>query len=112
MFAFCLESSEAPSGRELMVLYPGSTGQKEGVLVLPGRSAGEMVLTWSRGDLALYLGKAAHGLCWSHVLPVPGDGGLDVVPRTRRAAVCDGRFWPLTCVGRGFGFGGIVSQVT
>lgn len=82
------------------------------LLVSPGRSAGETVLTWSRGDLGRYLGKSAHVLCRSHVLPVSGDGGLDVVPRARGATVCARRFGPLESVRRGFGFGGIVNQVT
>lgn len=95
-----------------MDFYPSSPGQKEGVLVLPGRSAGEMVLTGPWGDLGLDLGKSTDVLCWCHVLPGPGDRGLDVVARTRGAAVCHGRFGPLKGVGRCFGFGGIVSHST
>ena len=108
----CLKTSPARSRGELSLLYPTSIGKHESMLVLSEQTAGEMLLTWSRRDLSVYLGKSTDGIGWSHILPIPGHGGLHTITRTWRAAVFCGRFCPFTRVSGGFGFGGIVVQVT
>ena len=110
--ASCLKTSTACSRGELSLLYPTIAGKHESVLVLSEQTAGEMLLTWSRHDLGVDLGKSTDGTGWRHILPIPGHGGLPIITRTWRAAVFCGRFCPLPCVSGGFGFGGTVVQGT
>ena len=104
-FVFSRKRPTAPSGREL-------TQGKRPVLVLCGGSAAEVVLTGSGGDGGLRRGSSAKVGARSHVLPVPGDGGLHKVAGTWPAALGRRRFGPAKRVCGGTGFGGAVAHET